>query len=292
MNIEQIMQDLVHHNVLHSVAIPAKRLSGGTVSKLYLIERTDGNSYVVKMNEPRVVKSESIYLNYYQSSHLLPKLIFLEPSNTYLVYSFITGSTDYPEGNKREILQTLIHGLVNDYKEVSTQQGWGWADQPSKSWRDFLEEERSEKSKMIGVHLADEDHELVCNLVQNMEEEREAFLLHGDCGVHNFIFDGGRLQGVIDPTPVIGNPLYDVIYAFCSSPDELTIETFHSILDQIRFEREASLTRIYEKVLIGLYLRIGIAIKHHPSDLDSYLVSWQYWRNIVLQCRNEGGLDL
>lgn len=125
-----------------------------------------------------------------------------------------------------------------------------------------------------------------------LEEEREAFLLHGDCGVHNFIFDGGRLKGVIDPTPVIGDPLYDVIYAFCSSPDELTIETFYSILDQIRFEREASVTRIYEKVLIGLYLRIGTAIKHHPSDLDSYLVSWQYWRNIVLQCRNEGGLDL
>ncbi|WP_128101904.1 phosphotransferase family protein [Paenibacillus sp. DCT19] len=291
MNIEQIMQELVNHKVLNSIAIPAKALSGGTVSKLYLLERIDGNAYVVKMNEPRVVKSESVFLNHYQSSNLLPKLIFLESSNTYLVYSFITGSTDYPEGNKREILQTLIHGLVNDYKQVSTKQGWGWADQPSKSWRDFLEEERSEKSKMIGIHLGDEDHKLICHLVQTMEEEREAFLLHGDCGVHNFIFEGGRLQGVIDPTPVIGDPLYDVIYAFCSSPDELTIETFHSILDQIRFKGDTPVTTIYEKVLIGLYLRIGTAIKHHPSDLDSYLISWQYWREIVLQCRNKGGLE-
>ncbi|MGR6544130.1 phosphotransferase family protein [Paenibacillus tundrae] len=280
------MQDLVHYNVLHSVAIPAKRLSGGTVSKLYLIERTDGHPYVVKINEPQVVKSESIYLNHYQSSNLLPKLTFLEPSNTYLVYSFITGSTDYPDGNKTEILQTLVHGLINNYKQVSAEQGWGWVDQPSKSWRDFLEDERSAKSKMIGVHLGDKDHELICSLVQSIEEEKEAFLLHGDYGVHNFIFEGGRLKGVIDPTPVIGDPLYDVIYAFCSSPDDLTIETFHLILDQVRFKREASVTTIYEKVLIGLYLRIGTAIKHHPSDLDSYLLSWQYWRAIVIQCKN------
>nr|WP_239587430.1 phosphotransferase [Bacillus pakistanensis] len=59
-------------------------------------------------------------------------------------------------------------------------------------------------------------------LVQRLAESsnripsKGPFLLHGDCGVHNFVFKGGSLSGVIDPTPVLGEPLYDLLYAFCS----------------------------------------------------------------------------
>ncbi|WP_175537603.1 phosphotransferase, partial [Mycobacterium tuberculosis] len=117
---------------------------------------------------------------------------------------------------------------------VSTDKGWGWADQPNSSWRSFLRNEVSEKYKIIGSNLGNEDHNLVVNLVNNIKSEKNQFLLHGDCGVHNFIFESVQLKGVIDPTPVVGDPLYDLIYAFCSSPDDLTKETIDLVLGQLR----------------------------------------------------------
>jgi len=62
----------------------------------------------------------------------------------------------------------------------------------------------------------------------------EPFLLHGDCGVHNFIFNDNQLSGVIDPSPITGDPLYDFIYAFCSSPDELSKETIDLVVSYLK----------------------------------------------------------
>jgi Ser/Thr protein kinase RdoA (MazF antagonist) len=65
------------------------------------------------------------------------------------------------------------------------------------------------------------------NDIQNISksEDQERFLLHGDCGVHNFVFDQNTIVGVIDPSPIVGPVLYDFLYAFCSSPDNLNLET-------------------------------------------------------------------
>ena len=281
MDIQKIINQLIHNNIIHSEEpIEYEQLTGGTVSQLYLLNIGD-NKYVVKSNEPQVIESESSFLNYYQESNLLPKLLFVEQSYKYIVYSFINGSTNYLRKNKKEMLKVLVQGLLNNYKLVPNDIGWGWADQPTDSWQVFLIDEIFEAKKLINSRLDNNHHNFIFNLVKKINYDKKPFLLHGDCGVHNFIFNDGKLSGVIDPTPVIGDPLYDLFYAFCSSPDDLTKETIDSAVNHLIINENKNNSVLYEKVTIVLYLRLGACIKHHPNDFKEYLKAWYYWKNVI-----------
>lgn len=278
MEIEKIITKLVQEKIIQSEPIKYEQLSGGTVSELYLLSNGD-KQYVVKLNEAQLVQSEAFFLDYYMESNLVPRLLFVEPSYKYIVYSFISGSTNYVKNNKREILIALVHGLLNYYQKAPNHKGWGWADDPADSWQSFLNSRFLEARKVIDSHLTHDDHNLVLHLIQKNNFAENRYLLHGDCGVHNFIFNDGQLNGVIDPAPVIGPPLYDLIYAFCSSPDNLSKETIESAA--VHLVINEGISPLYEDVLIVLYLRIGTCIKHHPNDLEEYLKAWNYWQEIL-----------
>jgi len=130
---------------------------------------------------------------------------------------------------------------------------------------------------MIGSVLDDEDYELVLALARRKQEFNRQALLHGDCGVHNFVFDRQQFVGVIDPYPVVGEPIFDLIYAYCSSPDQLDAETISAALDRCN----PALLGVYDlnaEVLIGLYSRIATCLIHHPADLDEYMAAWKVWK--------------
>ncbi|KZD45635.1 aminoglycoside phosphotransferase-related protein [Bacillus cereus] len=38
---------------------------------------------------------------------------------------------------------------------------------------------------------------------------------------------------------------------------------------------------LYEEIVIGLYLCIETCLRHHPKDLEDYLVAWRYWMNEI-----------
>jgi len=280
MNIEKIIEELILREIIEKEPTEYKPLSGGTVSELYLLY-IDEEKYVVKSNEPAVVESEAHFLLQYKKSDLLPNLIFVEKSYQYLVYSFVEGSTNYPRENKEDMLIKLVCGLLNDYKMATNHRGWGWADQPSDSWKSFLMDKINEAKEMIAFRVDSEDYEYISNLVQKMSTDIQPYLLHGDCGVHNFIFNQGKLCGVIDPTLVIGDPIYDLIYAFCSSPDDLTKETIDIAISHLKIEKGKDIPFLYKRVMIGLYIRLGICIKHHPHDFEEYLKAWYYWRELL-----------
>ncbi|WP_249872853.1 phosphotransferase [Oceanobacillus saliphilus] len=280
MGIQKIIIELINNNIIHSVPKEYEQLKGGTVSELYLLN-IDGIKYVIKLNDPKVIKSEAIFLNYYNEINLLPKLLFVEPSFKYIVYSFINGSTNFVRKNKKEMLTTLVQGLLNNYKLAPNNIGWGWADQPVDSWQSFLLNEIVEANKIIASRLDSDDFQFVSNLVKKNSTYSKPYLLHGDCGVHNFIFNGRQLSGVIDPTPVIGDPLYDLIYAFCSSPDDLIKETIDSGVKHLLIKKEKNNSVLYEQVIIGLYLRLRTCIKHHPNDFKEYFKAWYYWKDVI-----------
>ncbi|KAA9024021.1 aminoglycoside phosphotransferase family protein [Niallia endozanthoxylica] len=279
MDIQMIILDLIHRKIIDSKLIEFEKLNGGTISELYLLN-SKGSKYVVKLNEPKVIESEAHFLHSYKDSNLLPKLLFVEQSYKYIVYSFIDGATNYNRKDKKDMLKALVQGLLNHYKSVPDI-GWGWMDQPAVSWQCFLKNKILEANKLIDSRLEIGDHHFVLKLVEEIKTDRKPYLLHGDCGVHNFIFNDGRLIGVIDPTPVIGEPLYDLIYAFCSSPDDLTKETLDSAVSEWMIKSEHNHPFLYLEVMIGLYLRLGTCIKHHPQDFEEYLTAWHYWKNII-----------
>ncbi|WP_223701466.1 phosphotransferase [Sutcliffiella deserti] len=279
MDIQKIIKELINNNIIPSEP-DYEQLKGGTNSELYLL-KSNGLKCVVKLNEPQVIESEAIFLNTYKDINLLPKLLFVEPSFHAMVYSFINGSTDYVAINKKEMLRILVEELLNKYKDAPSAVGWGWPEDPVESWQHFLMNEVVETNRILASRLDKGDYEYICNLVLKNNTDSKHFLLHGDCGVHNFIFDKGQFCGVIDSTPVIGDPMYDLTYAFCSSPDDLTKDTIDSGAKNMRIYREGDCSDLYEQVVISLYLRLGACIKHHPKDFEKYLKAWNYWKGLV-----------
>lgn len=277
---EKIMEELLMNNVVETNPSACHSLKGGTASEVYLLEFTN-KKLVVKLNEPEVIKLETDFLKFYHEIKILPDLLFVGPSYKYMVYTFIGGVTDYSRNNKKELLQTLVRNLLNHYKPASKDSAWGWMDNPTNSWQEFQIDEVGFATKYIGEILPDEDHQFISQLVKNSSFKSNQYLLHGDCGVHNFIFREKQLTGVIDPTPVIGDPLYDLIYAFCSTPDDLTEETINSAVEILHHSEKLSQQDVYEQVLIGLYIRIETCLVHHPHDFPDYLKAWKYWRSII-----------
>jgi fructosamine-3-kinase len=280
MNINKIIIELIRNHIIHAEPTRVEQLKGGTVSELYLLEIGE-IKYVVKLNNPLLIESEALFLNYYKQTNFVPELVFVDPSNHFIVYSFVTGSTDYDRKNKKVVLQALVQNLLNKYQLVSSENAWGWADQPTDSWASFIRNEVLAATEIIGTQMNSSDHLLVLNLVERHWSDVKPFLIHGDCGVHNFIFKDGGLVGVIDPTPVIGDPLYDLLYAFCSSPDDLTQETIDFAVKYVTFKNEINHHILYEQVLILLYLRLATCLKHHPEDLKEYLQAWGYWKDLI-----------
>lgn len=270
--VQHVISTLLSRNVIPAEPSSYKKLSGGTVSELYLLHVKD-SKFVLKFNEPDVTGPEALFLNTYGMQRVLPKLLFVDPSQTYMVYSFMNGSTGHEGSSKKEVLKRLVEELINNYVKVAADPGWGWLDSPSSSWQAFLRNETSAARRGIGSLLGEDDHRLIADLVEKLEPTGGSYLLHGDCGYHNFIFDEKKLTGVIDPAPVIGVPLYDLVYAFFSEPEDLTKETFDYALHWLK-EKPAE---IYGQVLVGLYLRMALCNRHHPEDLPAYMKAWSEW---------------
>ena len=74
-------------------------------------------------------------------------LLYKEPFHTYIVYSFLEGSTSCKQGDKRITLSTLVK-VINKYEIVSRIDGWGWKESPVQSWNEFLTTNVVEAHKM------------------------------------------------------------------------------------------------------------------------------------------------
>ncbi|PEF41827.1 phosphotransferase family protein [Bacillus wiedmannii] len=275
MDISIIAAQLVKEKVISHDPKSVKVLNGGTTSTVYLLDE----KYVVKLNEPDVIREEANFLTFYEGNTLFSKLLYKEPLHTYIVYSFLEGNTSCEQGYKRSTLRTLVKEVINKYKIVPEAHGWGWKENPVQSWSEFLKGNVKTAYENVRRYISEEEYRIVLKLANMDAEVNHPFLLHGDFGFHNFIFRENRLHGVIDPLPVLGDPLYDLIYAFCSTPEDITKETIDYVMKQCVFHKQKR--DLYEEIVIGLYLRIDTCLRHHPKDLEDYLVAWRYWMDEI-----------
>lgn len=278
-----MVSSLKEKDILKQESYNIKTLTGGTTSKLFMLESQDSSKVILKFNKPRVIQSEVYFLKKYEDNQLFPKVLYVAESFNYMLYSYVEGLTDYPLNNKADILKNIVQAVINHYQSVPEFKGWGWIDEPTNSWGDFLLNEVEYAKESVNQVLDQDNEILVRKLIEKfMVYEGESYLLHGDLGVHNFLFQDNILSGVIDPTPVLGYPLYDLIYAFCSSPEDLSKETIHSAASEMNIGPRNS-QHLYEQVLIGLFFRISSCIKYHPQDLTQYVEAWEYWKAIVTE---------
>ncbi|PEP06839.1 aminoglycoside phosphotransferase [Bacillus wiedmannii] len=275
MDISIIAAQLVKEKVISHDPNSIKVLKGGTTSTVYLLDE----KYVVKLNEAEVIREEAHFLSFYKENTFFSKLLYKEPLHTYIVYSFLEGNTSCEQGYKRSTLRTLVKEVINKYKIVPEADGWGWKESPVQSWNEFLTGNVMEAYENVKRYISEEEYRTVLKLANREAGVNQPFLLHGDFGFHNFIFRQNKLHGVIDPLRVLGDPLYDLIYAFCSTHEDVTKEAIDFAMKQCVFHKKER--DLYEEIVIGLYLRIDTCLRHHPKDLEDYLVAWRYWMDEI-----------
>jgi hypothetical protein len=281
-DVYSIINTLYEKGIIGTNVIVTNNKTGSTDGIVYFISEHDGANYVLKMDRPVQIALTEEFLGTYQQLKLFPEIIFIDPAKAYIVYTYITGTTHYNRGLKVNWLTVLVKELFNNYEKYVQTDKWGRLGSPIQSWREWNYRSLVDTRNDWGSLLSIEDYNRVETIFENISnnaDQKVRYLLHGDTGVHNFVFNERSLVGVIDPSPMIGPILYDFTYAFCSSPDDLNLETLMAAFDMLQHEPIES-SRLIEEVVFQLYCRIGICVRHHPHDLEDYLKAWEYWKSV------------
>jgi hypothetical protein len=282
-NIIDVLKDL---GLLRNADIEIKRMNSGTTSGvLYTIIEDKNPAYVIKMDDPKIISSTKDFLLAYKEISVLPDVIYGDENDKYLVYTYILGETHNNRGSKLEWMTILIRELFTKYNKINNDTSWGRVNGIHRStWSDFNQISFQLAQESIGSHLPNEDHRRVAGLVKKLRDYHnleEKYYLHGDTGIHNFVYYSNKLVGVIDPSPLIGPRIYDFTYAFCSSPDSLNLETLLPLFAIWKDNTPFTEKRLIDEVIFQLYTRIGVCFKVHPQDLSSYMKAWSKWREYL-----------
>lgn len=110
------------------------------------------------------------------------------------------------------------------------------------------------------------------NIYQIINDKK---LIHGDFGTHNFIKVNGKFAGVIDPMPVLGDSLYDTLFAIVSNASvvkNISLDKIYSLLSEPHQKIKAML-------IVVLYCRIARCLKYHKHDINIYM---DFWNRLTL----------
>lgn len=274
---------LFQQHAIHDEIVHIQRLKGTTSGAVLRLESKHHNKYTLEFDNPSEIKSVEQLLQTYKNSILLPKVLFSAQDSSYFAYTYIDGTTHFNRNSKRNWMRSLVIDLFNNYVEYQETTGWGRLEHPLETWKEFNHISIDEAKMNLGNVLSLEDYNYVTlksdELFSEDSEQGKKYFLHGDTGVHNFVYNDSKLVGVIDPSPMVGPIIYDFLYAFCSSPDELNLTILFSaseLLEQGRVDK----TRLIKEALVHLYCRVGLSVKHHPHDLTEYLQAWEEWKQL------------
>jgi aminoglycoside phosphotransferase len=284
--INEIIDILNNKSLIMNNGLEFKTLKSGTTNGvLYTLYVKSMPTYVIKIDHPTIINSTEDFLHAYQDVPLLPNVLYTDDKKEFIVYSYVSGETHFNRGSKLKWMTRLTKELLNKYQKVDQDIPWGRVNGTKrKSWSDFNQISLESAKENIGDFLPSEDHrkvELLVNDLSKYHNQEEKYYLHGDTGVHNFVYSSNELKGVIDPSPLIGPRIYDFTYAFCSSPDSLDISTLMTPFSLWSGNDSLNKERLLDEVLFQLYTRIGVCIKVHPHDLSEYMEAWREWREYL-----------
>ena len=246
---------------------------GASTSTILLLN----NKYLIKQNVKSMLESEIEFLKH-NTSDLFQKIIYVDPDFKFVVYEFIPGETMHQVNNVENTIQKII-STVSNYKPYD-KEGFGYFDEQVNSWTEFLESEIEYSS--LNIENNDElpqipSKEKALESIKILEKYPfSKKLIHGDFGTHNFIKsdETNLLNGIIDPMTVIGDPLYDILFAFASNTQILSSLTLDKICELVNEPKE----KVSALLLIILYSRISRCLKYHPEDINIYI---EWWNTII-----------
>ncbi|WP_244310718.1 hypothetical protein [Paenibacillus ottowii] len=129
MDIQFILNELYEAGVLESDMKNLKPLTGGTSSEVVVVMDGTRPRYVIKQNDPAIVKAEAEFLYTYAQIEKLSRLVYVDPLHRYVVYTFKPGfAGQYCEGNKGELLLCLVTEVIAQYKSLGEERNYGYPD--------------------------------------------------------------------------------------------------------------------------------------------------------------------
>jgi len=261
---KKIMNNLLSH--LHEDYKNHKYFNTGGSSKVILLN----DKYLIKQNTKLVLQAEIEFLKI-NNSDMFQKIIYVDPKYDFVVYSFIPGDTMKHVDNIDDTIKKIV-SITESYPNCSLD-GFGYLNEETSSWSRFLKDEVTYSSLNLKEHIPNKKVVTGCiSVLENYPFEKK--LIHGDFGTHNFIQDNGVFVGVIDPMPVIGDYLYDLLFAIVSNVNilsSLSLEDIYALVDEPAEKVKAMLT-------VVLYCRISRCLKYHPQDIETYM---QVWNSLI-----------
>jgi len=258
---KKIMNFLLNH--LHEEYKNHKYFNTGASSKVILLN----DKYLIKQNTKLVLQAEIEFLKL-NNSDMFQKIIYIDPKFEFVVYKFIPGETMKHVDDIQDTIKKIV-SISKSYTNC-TLDGFGYLNEETSSWSRFLKDETTYSSLNLKSHIPNK--KVINNCINILEKYPfNKKLLHGDFGTHNFIQENGKLVGVIDPMPVIGDYLYDLLFAIVSNVNILSsvsLDEIYSLVDEPQEKIKALLT-------IVLYCRISRCLKYNPQDIDAYMEVWE-----------------
>lgn len=240
-----------------------KYFRDGTDSRIFLLN----GKYIVKQNKPELLKSEFEFSKAYEENPKIQRVIFVAEDYKYIVYEFIPGDVMHVVNNVQDLIFN-IKEITNSYKDYNGME-FGYIHEPSDSWLEFLKSQVHDASLTLpdSFDFLPQVYESIDTLSHCTFKKK---LIHGDFGTHNFIMKNDNFVCAIDPIPIAGDSLYDFIYACLSNIDIVKYLSLDFLVEQTGETRE----KVKSMLLILLFCRMSICLRHHKEDFDSYIDFW------------------
>ena len=248
--------------------LSVQEMKQGTESKVFLVN----NKYIFKFHNENTIKSEYEFFNCYKCE-LNEKIVFISEDFSYIVYLFI-------KNNKRFLCNdSLILKLINYVEHYPEFKGdkFGFLYEETETWKDFLLAELNGKKDFALKVLSETDLQKTLHAVEVIDKYKfNKKLMHGDFGLYNLLFYNNELVGIIDPQPIIGDPLYDFIFCIFSEEDIATLEVIENIYKFVPSEPKEKVDSMMRVVLFG---RIARCVKYNLSEKNYFIDLWNKLNN-------------
>ena len=245
-----------------------QEMKQGTDSKVFLVN----NKYIFKFHNENTIKSEYEFFNGYKCE-LNEEIVFVSEDYSYIVYLFI-------KNNKRflcdDSLILKLKNYVEGYPEFIGDK-FGFLYNETETWKNFLLAEVYDKKDFALKVLSEKDFQKTLYAVELIDKYKfNKKLIHGDFGLYNLLFYNYELVGIIDPQPIIGDPLYDFLFCIFSEEDIAKPEIIENIYKFLPNEPKDKVDSMMRVVLFG---RIARCVKYNLSEKNHFIDLWNKLNN-------------
>jgi len=234
----------------------------GASSRVILLN----NKYLIKQNTRLALQAEVEFLKL-NDLEIFQNIVYADTEYEYIVYNFIHGEIMKFVDDPKDTIQRIVD-ICKMYKRYD-KEGYGYLNEEVTTWKEFLISEIEYSSKNVSEYIPGKEEVYeAANILDEYPFEKK--LIHGDFGTHNFVKVNGKMIGIIDPMPVIGDSLYDLLFAIVSNTDLLTSITIEELYNISNDPKE----KVKAMFKVVLYSRISRCLKYHPKDIDTYMKYW------------------